>query len=209
MEISIEFQKQLIETLAAFNQNKLWIDSPFAIGLLTLASAMLAAWFQRWLDYKMQERKSDSEKQLRLHSLQLDALKSLSHAAHDVTPRIEPFQGADNFEWLQQVVNQLSSIADRLDRFLKEHGHVTPPGVCKHVECAINLANNHKWRAIEANSPDFEPNKSELDAVGELIVELDEAVNAFKRKLGVSDVYQAGQPDHKKSLRHRRTKPAL
>lgn len=188
MEISIEFQKQLIEALAAFNQDKSWIDSPFAIGLLTASSAILAALLQRWQAFTMQERESEIEKQLRLHSLQLEALKALSHVVHDVAPRNEPSQGADLGEWLTPIVHQLSSIVERLDSFLKEHGHVSPSLVCKHVESAINIANDHKWSAIEVDTPDYEPTQKELAAVLELIKELGGAVNEFKRKLGVSDV---------------------
>ncbi len=186
MDISIEFQKELIATLVALSQEKHWTESPFAIGLLTAGSAILAAVLQRWQAYKLQERESEIEKKLRLHSLQIDALKALSLVAHNVTPNSEPSPGADTHEWLTPIVHELSTVIKQLDIFLKDHAHLSPPRVVAYVKAAINIANDHKWGVLQTDEQCYDPNEKEIKGVLDLIGKLEDAVNEFKQELGVS-----------------------
>lgn len=185
MEVSIEFQKQVIDALASLNHEESWLSSPFAIGLLTAATAIVTILLQKWQASKLQENQSEIEKALRLHALQIDALKALSNVAHTVSPRDEPSPGADSHEWLSPVVGQLSSVIGRLDKYLIDHGHVSPLEVCKHVDTAISIANKHKWNSLQADNFDYEPSNEEINGVLELISELESAVTEFKKKLSI------------------------
>lgn len=187
MDVSIEIQKELIEAIGAIKDSKSFWESPFAVGLLTAFAAISASLIQRWQAFRLQERQSQIEKKMRVHELQLSALKSLTLIEYRITPIDEPHPGADVYEWLAPVVESLSNIVSELDLYLKDHSYVSPNEVVSHIHAAINIANEHKWGAIISGSPDYEPSKQEINAVLELINELSEATKSFKSILGVTD----------------------
>jgi hypothetical protein len=186
MDLSIELQQELIEAIAALGASKPIWESPFAVGLLTAFAAISASLIQRWQAFRLQERQSQIERQLRIHELQMEALKSLALIEHRITPNDEPNPGADVHEWLSPIVHSLSSVVSTLDQYLKEHGYVSPSAVISHIRNALNIANEHKWGAIMNDSPDYEPSKQEIDAIVNLIKELSEATISFKISLGVT-----------------------
>jgi len=185
LEISIQFQQQLINALTALKHDGAWWESGFAIGILTASTAILTAFIQNRHASKTQERQSEIEKALKLQDLQLNALKALSRVAHEVTPRKEPSPGADSHEWLAPVVGRLSHVISLLNEYLLEFGHVSPATVCVHIDKAIEVCNKNKWSSILADSPDYEPSTQEIDAVLELIKELESAIAKFKSRLSV------------------------
>jgi len=186
MDVSIELQKELIEALAALSGDKSLWGSPIAVGLLAAFTAIIATASERWLAYRLQERQSEIDKHLRMHEQQMKALKSLSQATHHVTPNDEPMQGADSYEWLGPIVSSLGGVIQTLDNYLKNYGHITPADVIPHIRSAINIANNHKWDAMYSNSHIHEPTSEEIDGVINLIKELDDGVEKFKKVVGVA-----------------------
>ena len=190
MELSEELEQALILALGNLNQSaQLW-ESPFFVALcaafVAAAAAIAGAYIQRWQAYSMQERQSEIEKQLRVHSLQMEALKSLSTIQHAVKPYDEPTPGADSHEWLSPIVDSLSDVIGSLNSYLGDYGHVTPSLVLDHVRRAIALANEHKWGSLQADTYDYEPSAEEIDGVLELIGEMDRAVEHYKRTVGVA-----------------------
>lgn len=185
MEVSIQFQQQLIDALTALKQDGTWWDSGFAIGILTAGTAILTAYIHNKHASKTQERQSEIEKALKLQDIQLNALKALTRIAHEVTPREESIPGADVHEWLAPVVNRLSQVISLLTDYLHEYAHVSPKAVCVHIEKAIAICNEGKWNSILADSPEYEPSTQEINAVLELIKELNYAVEKFKSRLSV------------------------
>ena len=186
MDVSIELQQELLDAIAALGAGKPIWESPFAIGLLTAIAAISASLIQRWQSFRLQERQSQIERQLRIHELQMTALKSLSLIEHSVSPNDEPHPGADAHEWLAPIVHSLSNVVSKLDQYLKDYSYVSPTTVISHIRTAINLANEHKWNSILNNSPDYEPTSQEIDGIIELIKELFEATQTFKTSLGVT-----------------------
>jgi len=185
LEISIQFQQQLINALAALKHNSAWWESGFAIGILTASTAILTALLQNRHASKIQARQSEIEKALKLQDLQLNALKALSRVAHEVTPREEPSPDADSHEWLAPVVGRLGRVITNLNEYLLEFGHISPPSVCVHIDKAIEVCNKNKWGHILADSTDYEPSTQETAAVLELIKELENAIGKFKIRLSV------------------------
>lgn len=187
MEISIEIQKELIDVFAAFSGEKSFWESPVAVGLLAAFSAIAASLLSGWQAFSLQERKSDIEKQLRIHQLQIDALHALSTIEYSVTPNNEPVQGADSHEWLSPVFYDLNRVIGKLDAFLKDYGHVTPSIVIEHIRKAIVIANKHKWGVLMSGEQGYEPTSKEIQGVVDLIDELNSAVQRFKSSVGVPD----------------------
>lgn len=186
MEVSIELQKELIDALIAFNRDKPFWESPIAIGLLTALTAILTSLLGRWQAFRLQERQSEIEKQLRIHELQMEALKSLSVIEHSVMPSSEPVQGADINEWLGPIVDSLSTIIDKLDDYLKNYSHISPSCVIDHINSAINIANQHKWGVLLSENPEhYDPTDEEINGVRNLIEELAAAVKKFKASIGI------------------------
>ena len=185
MDVSIELQQELLEAIAALGASKPIWESPFAIGLLTAIAAISASLIQRWQAFRLQERQSQIERQLRIHELQMEALKSLSLIEHSISPNEEPHPGADAHEWLTPIVHSLSSVVSALDKYLKNYSYVSPATVISHIRTALNLANENKWNSILNNNPGYEPTTQEIDAIIELINELSEATTSFKSSLGV------------------------
>jgi len=184
MEVSIELQKELIDALIAFSRDKPFWESPVAIGLLTALTAIATSLLGRWQAFRLQERQSEIEKQLRTHELQMEALKSLSVIEHSVMPRSEPIQGADEYEWLNPIVHKLSAVLDELDGYLKNYGYVSPSCVIDHIHSAINIANQHKW-GVSENLEHYDPTDEEINGVKSLIEELAVAVKKFKASIGI------------------------
>jgi hypothetical protein len=186
MDVSIELQKELIEALKALSGEKSLWESPFAVGLLTTFAVITATAIERWQAYHLQERQSDIDKQLQILTQQMEALKSLSQATHSVTPNDEPMQGSDSHEWLSPIVSSLSSVIRTLDDYLKNYSHITPTDVIPHIRNAINIANDHKWGALSADNHEYEPSSDEIDGVLNLIKELNDGVEKFKKVVGVT-----------------------
>lgn len=185
-DVSIELQKELIEALSALSSEKSLWESPFAVGLVAAFSAIAATTIERWQAYRLQERQSDIDKQLQMYSQQIEALKSLSQITHSVTPNDEPTQGADSHEWLSPIVSSLSRVIRNLDDYLKNYSHITPTQVIPHIRNAIHIANDHKWGAIYADDPNYEPTSDEIDGVDKLIIGLNKSVEKFKKEVGVA-----------------------
>ncbi|RUO75438.1 hypothetical protein [Idiomarina seosinensis] len=188
MEVSVELQKELIAAIASLGASKPFWESPFAVGLLTAIAAISAALIQRWQAFRLQERQSQVERQLRIHEVQMAALKSLALIEHKVTPNEEPSPGADVHEWLSPIVHSLSNVVSELDQFLKEYSYVSPTEVIVHIRASLNIANEYKWASIMNDAHDYEPTAEEIDAVVALIGELSKATESFKVNLGVTDV---------------------
>jgi hypothetical protein len=186
MDVSIEIQQELITAITALGASKPIWESGFAIGLLTAIVAISTSLIQRWQAFRLQEQQSQIEKQLRVHELQMAALKNLALIEYRVTPNDEPHPGADAHEWLSPKVHSLSNVVSALDTYLKEYSYVSPLAVISHVRNALNIANKHKWGAIINDSPEYEPSKEEIDAILSLIKELSEATKSFKVSLGVT-----------------------
>lgn len=186
MEVSIELQKELIDVLAAFNRDKPIWESPIAVGLLTALATISASLLGRWQAFKLQERQSEIEKQLRIHELQMEALKSLSEIQYSITPKNEPIQGADLSEWLSPVVPSLGEVVNKLDDYLKKYGHISPCCVVKHIWKAIEIANRHKWGPRMSDNPNhYEPDDEDIQGVSDLIQELEDAAKQFKTSAGI------------------------
>lgn len=185
MEVSVELQQELIEAITALGSSKPFWESPFAVSLLTAISVIGATLIQRWQAFRLQERQSQIERQLRMHELQMVALRSLSLIEHRISPNDEPNPGADAHEWLSPIVHSLSKVVSELDQYLKEHGYVSPSVVISHVRNALNIANEHKWATMLSESPDYESSPEEIDAVLNLIKELSKATRSFKVSIGV------------------------
>lgn len=186
MEVSLELQKELIEAIAALGKSKPIWESPLAVGILTAIVAIASAFIQRWQAFRLQERQSQIEKQLRIHELQMQALKDLSLIEHSVTPNDEPHPGADAHDWLSPIVYSLSAVVSELDRYLKAHSYVSPTAVIDHIRNALDIANENKWGTILNDNLEYEPSSEEIDAVLKLINELSEASKSFKESLGVT-----------------------
>lgn len=186
MDVNIEIQQELINAITALGASKPIWESAFAVGLLTAIVAISTSLIQRWQTFRLQERQSQIEKQLRVYELQMAALKNLALIEHRVTPNDEPHPGADVYEWLSPIVHSLSNVVSELDVYLKEYSYVSPSAVICHVRSALNVANEHKWGAIMDNSPEYEPSNEEIEAIVSLIKELSEATKSFKVSLGVT-----------------------
>lgn len=185
MEVSVELQKELIDALAALSQEQSFWESPVAVGLVAALAAISASLLERWQAFRLQERQSEIERKLRIHELQMKALKSISEITHSITPNNEPIEGADSHEWLSPIVYSLGNVIVRLDEYLKIYGHVSPTGLIVHIRSAIDIANKHKWGAQLSNSPDYEPTNEEIQGVTDLIKELSDGVKKFKSFVGV------------------------
>jgi len=187
MEISIELQKELIDALVAFSKEKPFWESPIAVGLLAASAVIVASLLERWQAFRLQERQSDIEKHLRVHELQIEALRALSVIEHSVTPNNEPVQGADSHEWLSPVVYDLNRVIGKLDVYLKSYAHVSPSIVIKHIRKATDIANEHKWGVMMSDENGYEPTSEEVQGVVDLIDELSSAMQKFKCSVGVTD----------------------
>lgn len=185
MDVNVELQKELIDALAALTREKPFWESPIAVGLLAAFAAISASLLERWQAFRLQERQSEIERQLRIHELQMEALKSLSEIEHSVTPNDEPTPGADSCEWLSPIVYSLSTVIRKLDDYLKTYGYVSPFNVITHIRLAINVANEYKWGVLMSDSPGYDPTSEEIQGVLKLIEELGNAVKHFKACLGV------------------------
>jgi len=188
MEVSVELQKELIGVLAAFGQEKPFWESSFFIGLLPVAAVILSTYIGKWQAFQLQERQSEIEKQLRLHELQIVALKELSIIKYRVAPNIEPIQGADSNEWLSPVVCELNKVVNVLDAYLKSFAHISPSNVIEHIHKAIEIANLHKWGFYMSDGPGYDPSDEEIEGVKEMISELSSAIREFKCCVGIDVV---------------------
>jgi hypothetical protein len=147
----------------------------------------LSTYIGKLQELQIQERKSESEKQLRLYEIQIEALKELSIIKYRVTPNIEPVERADLHEWLSPVVHDLNKIVNLLDTYLKDFSHISPSNVISHIHTAINVANDNMWNVSQSGERGgYEPSSKEIEGVQILIRELSSAVQEFKCSLGIA-----------------------
>jgi hypothetical protein len=198
LELDLNLQQELIRAIAAFNGERAWYESSAAIALASGLVAILGGLLSHLFSYLSEQQRqkassalikleSEIRKQENIQEKQLDALMALAEINHELSPTIWSGPDYDSHEAYSEVVFSMGSLLGKLDKFLKEYSYIMPNEIITLVNVVMFKCNERHWGASTAETPDYQPNESEIEAAETVLKFLHESVAQFKKILGVSN----------------------